>query len=132
MLVPPEPHVATPHDQTFLVTIGTVAVGALILWVVDQVLARYYLYQKRKKKAAATAAAAAPAAATACCWPADAAAADAAAAAAATTAAVAGRRRLLLMAGENVVGAEGVGVVGVAGDVAGTGDGLMAMMDDGC
>ena len=35
-LVPPEPHVATPHDQTFLVTIGTVACGAAVLWVVDQ------------------------------------------------------------------------------------------------
>lgn len=58
MLVPPEPHVATPHDQTFLWTIGTVAVGAAVLWVVDQLLLRYYAYQKRKKKRAAKAAAA--------------------------------------------------------------------------
>jgi len=52
MLVPPEPHVATPHDQTFLMTIGAVAVGAAVLWVVDQGLFRYYEYQKRKAKAA--------------------------------------------------------------------------------
>ena len=52
MLVPPEPHVATPHDQTFLMTIGAVAVGAAVLWVVDQGLFRYYDYQKRKAKAA--------------------------------------------------------------------------------
>ena len=48
----PEPHVATPHDQTFLVTIGTIGAGALVLWVVDQILERYYAYQKRKAKAA--------------------------------------------------------------------------------
>jgi hypothetical protein len=36
MLVPPEPHVATPHDQTFLITIGTVGAGAIVLWLVDQ------------------------------------------------------------------------------------------------
>ena len=52
MLVPPEPHVATPHDQTFLWTVGTVAVGAGVLWIVDQILARYYAYQKRAKKRA--------------------------------------------------------------------------------
>lgn len=53
MLVPPEPHVATPHDQTFLITVGTVGAGALVLWVVDQMLLRYYKYQKRMKKAGA-------------------------------------------------------------------------------
>jgi len=52
MLVPPEPHVATPHDQTFLITIGTVGAGAIVLWLVDQVLLRYYTYKARKKKAA--------------------------------------------------------------------------------
>eukprot|EP00316_Scyphosphaera_apsteinii_P012674 CAMPEP_0119331294 /NCGR_PEP_ID=MMETSP1333-20130426/80290_1 /TAXON_ID=418940 /ORGANISM="Scyphosphaera apsteinii, Strain RCC1455" /LENGTH=226 /DNA_ID=CAMNT_0007340865 /DNA_START=46 /DNA_END=726 /DNA_ORIENTATION=- len=52
MLVPPEPHVATPHDQTFLLTIGTVAAGAAVLWVVDQLLIRYYKYTKRKQKQA--------------------------------------------------------------------------------
>ena len=52
MLVPPEPHVATPHDQTFLITIGTVACGAAVLWVVDQGLARWYSYQTKKSKAA--------------------------------------------------------------------------------
>lgn len=52
MLVPPEPHVATPHDQTFLLTIGTVGAGALILWLVDQGLLRYYSLQKSKRKAA--------------------------------------------------------------------------------
>ena len=36
MLVPPEPHVATPHDQTFLITIGAVAAGAAVLYLVDQ------------------------------------------------------------------------------------------------
>ena len=51
MLVPPEPHVATPHDQTFLITIGTVGAGAAVLYVVDQMLARYYAYQTKKKKA---------------------------------------------------------------------------------
>jgi len=59
MLVPPEPHVATPHDQTFLITIGTVAAGAAVLWLVDQLLLRYYKYQKTKAKAAANKAAAA-------------------------------------------------------------------------
>ena len=57
MLVPPEPHVATPHDQTFLVTIGTVAAGASVLYVVDQILQRYYSYERSKKKAAKEAAA---------------------------------------------------------------------------
>ena len=52
MLVPPEPHVATPHDQTFLITIGAIAAGAAVLWVVDQLLLRYYSYKKRKAKAA--------------------------------------------------------------------------------
>ena len=52
MLVPPEPHVATPHDQTFLITIGTVACGAAVLWVVDQGLARWYRYQTKISKAA--------------------------------------------------------------------------------
>jgi hypothetical protein len=52
MLVPPEPHVATPHDQTFLFTISTVAVGAGVLWLVDQVLLRYYKHKKTKAKAA--------------------------------------------------------------------------------
>ena len=51
MLVPPEPHVATPHDQTFLWTIGTVGVGAAVLWLVDQALLRYYRYRSRQKKA---------------------------------------------------------------------------------
>ena len=50
MLVPPEPHVATPHDQTFLWTIGSVAVGAGLLWIVDQLLAKYYALQKRRTK----------------------------------------------------------------------------------
>jgi len=63
MLVPPEPHVATPHDQTFLFTIGTVAVGAAVLWLVDQALAQYYKFQKRRAKRAAKAAAKAGAAA---------------------------------------------------------------------
>ena len=61
-LVPPEPHVATPHDQTFLLTIGTIAVGAAVLWVVDQVLLRYYKWQKNKKRKALKEAAAAEAA----------------------------------------------------------------------
>jgi len=52
MLVPPEPHVATPHDQTFLITIGSVAAGASVLYIVDLVLARYYAYQMSKKKSA--------------------------------------------------------------------------------
>ena len=52
MLVPPEPHVATPHDQTFLITIGTVAAGAAVLYVVDYLLQRYYAYERSKKKAA--------------------------------------------------------------------------------
>jgi len=52
-LVPPEPHVATPHDQTFLLTIGTVAVGAAVLWVVDALLGRYYTFKKQKQKRAA-------------------------------------------------------------------------------
>lgn len=65
MLVPPEPHVATPHDQTFLITIGTIGAGAAVLWIVDQALLRYYRYQKRKVKAAAKATAAAAAAAAA-------------------------------------------------------------------
>ncbi|KAL1510340.1 hypothetical protein AB1Y20_006656 [Prymnesium parvum] len=55
MLVPPEPHVATPHDQTFLTTIGTVGAGALVLWLVDQGLLSFYKMQKRKRKAAAKA-----------------------------------------------------------------------------
>jgi thioredoxin-like negative regulator of GroEL len=59
MLVPPEPHVATPHDQTFLITIGTVAAGAAVLYVVDLILQRYYMYANKKKKAAKKAAAAA-------------------------------------------------------------------------
>ena len=61
MLVPPEPHVATPHDQTFLMTIAAVAVGAGGLWIVDQFLARYYTYTKRKERRAAKAAKAAKA-----------------------------------------------------------------------
>jgi len=40
-------------------TIGTIAVGAAVLWVVDQILLRYYDYQSRKKKRAARAAKAA-------------------------------------------------------------------------
>ena len=56
MLVPPEPHVATPHDQTFLLTIGTVAAGAAVLWVVDALLGRYYIYQKRAARRAKRAA----------------------------------------------------------------------------
>jgi len=52
MLVPPEPHVATPHDQTFLITIGTVGAGAVVLYLVDLILLRYYKVQTRKKKAA--------------------------------------------------------------------------------
>jgi len=52
MLVPPEPHVATPHDQTFLITIGTIAAGAVVLWLVDQGLLSYYAYTKRKARAA--------------------------------------------------------------------------------
>ena len=59
MLVPPEPHVATPHDQTFLITIGSVACGAGVLFVVDMILAKYYSYEKRKKKDAKRAAEAA-------------------------------------------------------------------------
>jgi len=59
MLVPPEPHVATPHDQTFLITIGTVAAGASVLYVVDLLLGRYYWYQSQKKKKAKKAAEAA-------------------------------------------------------------------------
>uniref|UniRef100_A0A7S2HM62 Thioredoxin domain-containing protein n=1 Tax=Haptolina brevifila TaxID=156173 RepID=A0A7S2HM62_9EUKA len=55
MLVPPEPHVATPHDQTFLITIGTIAAGAVVLWLVDQGLLSYYVWQKRKARAAAKA-----------------------------------------------------------------------------
>ena len=68
MLVPPEPHVATPHDQTFLVTIGTVAAGAAVLFIVDQLLLRWYTYQhqQRKKKRAANAAAKAAAAVGGC------------------------------------------------------------------
>lgn len=62
MLVPPEPHVATPHDQTFLYTIGTVALGAGVLWVIDQALAKYYSFQKRRARRAAKAAAKAAAA----------------------------------------------------------------------
>lgn len=58
MLVPPEPHVATPHDQTFLMTIGAVAIGAAVLYVVDLLLLRYYDFQKRKAKKAKKAAAA--------------------------------------------------------------------------
>ena len=57
MLVPPEPHVATPHDQTFLITIGTVAAGASVLYVVDQILLRIYAYQRRRAKEAKRAAA---------------------------------------------------------------------------
>jgi len=58
MLVPPEPHVATPHDQTFLMTIGVVAVGAAVLYLVDLILLRYYKYQQKKAKRAARATAA--------------------------------------------------------------------------
>jgi hypothetical protein len=61
-LVPPEPHVATPHDQTFLFTIGTIAIGAAVLWIVDQILVRYYSWQKKKRRKAAKEAAAAEAA----------------------------------------------------------------------
>jgi len=50
MLVPPEPHVATPHDQTFLLTIGTVAAGAGVLWIVDQALTYYYTFAKKRAK----------------------------------------------------------------------------------
>lgn len=57
--MPPEPHVATPHDQTFLITIGSVACGAGVLFVVDMILAKYYSYEKRKKKDAKRAAEAA-------------------------------------------------------------------------
>lgn len=64
MLVPPEPHVATPHDQTFLLTIGTVAAGAAVLWVVDTILARYYKYKKQSARQARKAANAAATAAT--------------------------------------------------------------------
>ena len=56
MLVPPEPHVATPHDQTFLITIGCVAAGAGVLYIVDLILQRYYVYAKRRAKEAAKAA----------------------------------------------------------------------------
>lgn len=65
MLVPAEPHVATPHDQTFLLTIGTIGAGAAVLWVVDQLLGRYYEWQKKKAKASAKAAKALSAAAAA-------------------------------------------------------------------
>jgi len=58
MLVPPEPHVATPHDQTFLITIGTIAAGACVLWVVDQFLLSYYNWKRGKARAAAKAASA--------------------------------------------------------------------------
>ena len=51
MLVPPEPHVATPHDQTFLITIGTVGAGAAVLYVVDLILQRYYTWMRSKEKA---------------------------------------------------------------------------------
>ena len=37
MRVPPEAHIATPHDQTFLITIGTVAIGATLLYGIDLV-----------------------------------------------------------------------------------------------
>mgnify|MGYP002883313905 CR=1 FL=1 len=53
MLVPPEPHVATPHDQTFLWTIATIAAGAAVLFVVDLILAWFYGRQKAQKKRAA-------------------------------------------------------------------------------
>ena len=53
MLVPPEPHVATPHDQTFLITIGCVGAGAAVLFVVDQILLRYYAHQRKKTRKAA-------------------------------------------------------------------------------
>jgi len=56
-LVPPEPHVSTPHDQTFLITIGTVAAGASVLWVVDQILQRWYKHKKTRQVIAAKAAA---------------------------------------------------------------------------
>ncbi len=56
MVVPPEPHVATPHDQTFLVTVGTIGAGASVLYVVDLLLARYYVWKKRRAKAARKAA----------------------------------------------------------------------------
>jgi len=65
MLVPHEPHVATPHDQTFLITIGTIGLGAAVLWLVDQGLLWYYSWQDRKKREAAKAAAKATAKATA-------------------------------------------------------------------
>jgi len=37
-------------------TIGTIAIGAGVLWVVDQILLKYYDFQQRKKKRAARAA----------------------------------------------------------------------------
>ena len=37
-------------------TIGTIAIGAGVLWVVDQILLKYYDFQTRKKKRAARAA----------------------------------------------------------------------------
>lgn len=49
MLVPPEPHVATPHDQTFLITIGLVAAGAALLYVIDLILLRYYRHRHRHR-----------------------------------------------------------------------------------
>ena len=64
MLVPAEPHVATPHDQTFLITIGAVALGAAVLYIVDLILLRYYKHQTSKAKAAAKAAAKSTAKAT--------------------------------------------------------------------
>ena len=57
MLVPPEPHVATPHDQTFLLTIGAVAVGAAVLYVIDLILQKYYSIQSSKARKAKRAAA---------------------------------------------------------------------------
>jgi|TARA_B110001469_G_scaffold117886_1_gene124239 hypothetical protein len=37
-------------------TIGTIAIGAGVLWVVDQILLKYYDFQLRKKKRTARAA----------------------------------------------------------------------------
>ena len=65
MLVPPEPHVATPHDQTFLLTIGAVAVGAAVLYVIDLILQKYYSIQSSKARKAKRAAAEAKAKAAA-------------------------------------------------------------------